>query len=259
MPADTMALRMAPACLVATVLGLVVSSSAFLVPGGPVVQSMPPQAGARLRGQGATFGESSSSSWAFLSASAAATAMAAAALRRSAMGDAKEDAVDTSRRGAALATGAALFTALMPEAFAETKAVEVDLPPKITSDPYELIGIEAGNSKQDGKEFGLRRNYKEDTYQVVKHMKISASLDKGTPNLEQFQKRVKREMNDWVALYRRQDAVVGRQSYYSLYSAINTLASHFSSYGPKFPFPNKRRQRFYQLINQTEKYLDKSK
>ena len=28
---------------------------------------------------------------------------------------------------------------------------------------------------------------------------------KGTPNMEKWNKRVKEEMNDWVALYRRQD------------------------------------------------------
>ncbi|CAE8693296.1 unnamed protein product, partial [Polarella glacialis] len=103
------------------------------------------------------------------------------------------------------------------------------------------------------------RKYRDDTYQVVKHMKISASLDKGTPNMEKWNNRIKEEMDDWFALYRRQDAVVGRQSYYSLFSAVNTLASHFTSYGPKYPFPNKLRPRFFELINTTEKYLEKGK
>ncbi|CAE7195572.1 PSB27-1 [Symbiodinium natans] len=105
----------------------------------------------------------------------------------------------------------------------------------------------------------MKSKYRQDTYQVMKHMKISASLDKGTPNMEKWNSRIKKEMNDWLALYRRQNLSVGRQSYYSLYSAINTLASHFTSYGPKFPFPNKRRPRFYELCNQVEKYLEKGK
>lgn len=134
------------------------------------------------------------------------------------------------------------------------------MPDRIKADPYELIGMaDPEDQKEDKKEFYMKREYRKDTYQVLKHMKISASLDKGTPNMEKWNKRVKEEMNDWVALYRRQDAVVGRQSYYSLYSAVNTLASHFTSYGPKFPFPTKRRPRFYELVNQTEKYLEKGK
>ncbi len=145
---------------------------------------------------------------------------------------------------------------------------------------------------------------------------------------ERWNTRIKKEMNDWLAIYRRQNVSVGRldipsaifafngvlpkrlslqhitcaswgvsickwhitperQSYYSLYSAINTLASHFTSYGailktfvakhmstcldvfkktkilsnqnditvvtgegPKFPFPNKRRPRFFELCQQ---------
>jgi len=182
----------------------------------------------------------------------------ATVVRRACKETAGED-LSTSRRSAVLP--AALFmggaAGLLPEqAFAET-----EVPDRINADPYDLIGLASPvlDSKADKKEFFMKKNYKEDTYQVLKHMKISASLDKGTPNMEKWNRRIKEEMDDWVALYRRQDAVVGRQSYYSLYSAVNTLASHFTSYGPKFPFPNKRRPRFFELVNVTEKYLEKGK
>mmetsp|Transcript_53914 Transcript_53914/g.149952 ORF Transcript_53914/g.149952 Transcript_53914/m.149952 type:complete len:285 (+) Transcript_53914:92-946(+) len=164
----------------------------------------------------------------------------------------------SSRRGAVFLAVAA-GTSLPAVALAEAPA-EVDLPSRIKVNPYELLSMsDPDDQKQDRKEFSMKRNYRGDTYQVVKHMKISASLDKGTQGMEQYQKRIKKEMDDWLALYRRQDAVVGRQSYYSLYSAVNSLASHIVSYGPKLPFPNKRRQRFFQLINQTEKFLEKGK
>ena len=137
---------------------------------------------------------------------------------------------------------------------------QVDVPDRINADPYELIGMDdPDNKKEDYKTFYMKQKYRADTYQVMKHMKISASLDKGTPNMERWNTRIKKEMNDWLAIYRRQNVSVGRQSYYSLYSAINTLASHFTSYGPKFPFPNKRRPRFFELCQQVEKYLEKGK
>lgn len=170
-----------------------------------------------------------------------------------------DDDFTVSRRSTvipAALTAAGVTGAVSVPAF----AVEVDVPDRINSDPYQLIGMEnPDNEKADRAEFYMKKQYKSDTYQVLKHMKISGSLDKGTPNMEKWNKRIKEEMNDWVALYRRQEAVVGRQSYYSLYSAVNTLASHFTSYGPKFPFPSKRRPRFYELINTTEKYLEKGK
>jgi len=205
------------------------------------------------------------SSWAAVGASAAATAALAATMRRRGLAAkakaTEEDLEAPSRRSAAAAIAAiASFGVAAAPAFAEIKEAEVDLPPRINSDPYELLGISnPDDAKVDRESFRMKRNYREDTYQVLKHMKISGSLDKGTPQMEKYQQRVKQEMDDWVALYRRQDSVVGRQSYYSLYSGVNTLASHLVSYGPKFPFPNKRRPRLYQLINQTEKYLEKKK
>lgn len=165
---------------------------------------------------------------------------------------------------AALMAAAAAFENIDP-AFAEKmgemdpKMPEVDVPERIASDPYELLSLNPDDSRADKREFYMKRAYRDDTYQVIKHMKISGSLDKGTPNMERFNNRVKEEMDDWMALYRRQDAVVGRQSYYALRSSVNALASHFTSYGPRFPFPNKRRPRFYQKIYLSEKYLEKGK
>ncbi|CAJ1401622.1 unnamed protein product [Effrenium voratum] len=175
-------------------------------------------------------------------------------------------AEELSRRAAAaplLATLAALAGGEAAHAQAANVAPSlptVDVPDRINADPYELIGMDnIDDKKEDYRTFYMKQKYRQDTYQVMKHMKISASLDKGTPNMEKWNTRVKKEMNDWLAIYRRQNLSVGRQSYYSLYSAINTLASHFTSYGPKFPFPNKRRPRFFELCQQVEKYLEKGK
>lgn len=172
---------------------------------------------------------------------------------------AQDQELELSRRSAVLPGALAAFMAALGEG-AEPALAEVDVPDRVTTDPYQLIEMKnPEDRKEDRKEFYMKKKYFEDTYQVVKHMKISASLDKGTPNMEKYNRRVKEEMDDWLALYRSSDLVVGRQSYYSLYSAINTLASHFTSYGPKFPFPSKRRPRFYELIATTEKYLEKNK
>mmetsp|Transcript_32793 Transcript_32793/g.72971 ORF Transcript_32793/g.72971 Transcript_32793/m.72971 type:complete len:206 (+) Transcript_32793:60-677(+) len=138
-------------------------------------------------------------------------------------------------------------------------AIEVQVPDKIKSDPFELLAVDPTDKKQDRAEFYMKRNYKGDTEQLLKHMRIAGVLDKGTTNMERYNKRVKEELDDWVALYRRQDKFAGRQSFYTMYTAIETLASHYTSYGPKFPFPNKRRPRFYELLNIAEKYLDKGK
>jgi len=140
-----------------------------------------------------------------------------------------------------------------------TKAPTVAVPPRIQEDPYALIEISNPDDKTANDFFEMKKQYKEDTRQVIAHMKISGSLDKGTPNMERWNKRVKEEMDDWLALYRRQDQFRGKNSFTTLYTAVDALASHIISYGPKFPFPNKRRPRLFQLINLTEKYLEKGK
>mmetsp|Transcript_53997 Transcript_53997/g.140657 ORF Transcript_53997/g.140657 Transcript_53997/m.140657 type:complete len:207 (-) Transcript_53997:339-959(-) len=165
-------------------------------------------------------------------------------------------AAEAPQRRALLLGGVAAGTAAAAQ---DALAIEVDIPDRIKEDPFDLVGVNPDSRKEDEKEFYIKKSYREDTYQLLKHMKISGSLDKGTPRMERWQKRIKEEMDDWLALYRRQEMSVGRQSYYTLYSAINTMASHIVSYGPKFPFPKKRQQRYYELLTKAERYLEKGK
>lgn len=130
-------------------------------------------------------------------------------------------------------------------------------PARIAGDPYDLI--KGGDGKVGKNEFEIRRNYQEDTVQVIKHMRISGSLEKGAPNMEAFNKQVKEEINDWVAMYRRQDNIASKQSYSNLSTAMNTLASHLVTYGNKFPFPQKRRERLFELLYRSEKFVKKGK
>lgn len=198
------------------------------------------------------------SSWAGWAALIACVATAAGRTRRcslcsrSAKGS---EATQASRRSIILPAAAVLGLA----ASAEEALAETQVPPKINEDPYALLGVTPGEKLQEKKEFKMKEKYKQDTEQLLKHMKIAGSLEKGTPNMERYNLQVKRELNDWVALYRRQDRFSGRQSFYTVYTAVEYIASHYTSYGPKFPFPNKKKKRYYELINEAEKYLEKSK
>jgi len=257
---------MAFAVLAFVVLGccaLANLTSAAFVPGALHPSTQPALGSARRYAAQSTITMSVAGTTAFAAAVGMFAAAVGAAFRSRttvmARNSVHEEEIELGRREAMLPAALLAAVSGAGPAFAEEASPAAALPTKISVDPYELLGIDPEDKKQDKKEFDMHKNYRQDTYQVVKHMKISGSIDKGAPRMEKWNKRVKEEMNDWVALYRRQDAVVGRQSYYALYSAVNTLASHFTSYGPKFPFPNKRRARFYELINQTERYLEKNK
>ncbi len=70
---------------------------------------------------------------------------------------------------------------------------------------------------------------------------------------------MKKEMIDFISFYRRFTNVSGRQSFSTLYTAINVLAGHYTSYGVKFPVPEKRRKRLYQEYNEIEKNIKKKR
>jgi photosystem II Psb27 protein len=66
-------------------------------------------------------------------------------------------------------------------------------------------------------------------------------------------------MNDFVSFYRRFDGINGKQSFSLLYTSINVLSGHYTSYGVKFPVPEKRRKRLLQEYNDIEKNIRKKR
>ncbi|KAH8098030.1 photosystem II Pbs27 [Aureococcus anophagefferens] len=106
-------------------------------------------------------------------------------------------------------------------------------------------------------DWGITSDYYTDAQKVVAHMRLATSLDKGAPDMEKIALNTKKEMIDFVAFYRRFTNVSGKQSFSTLYTAINVLAGHYTSYGPKFPVPEKRRKRLYQEYAEIEKNIKK--
>eukprot|EP00981_Chlorochromonas_danica_P008676 scaffold2267_cov187-Ochromonas_danica.AAC.5 len=89
-------------------------------------------------------------------------------------------------------------------------------------------------------DFGLAyNNYYADVAKVVNHMRYAIQLEKGNPILVEFAGKTKDEMSDFVAHYRRYNA------------------GHYTSYGPKFPVPEKRRKRLLQEFNDIERAVRK--
>ena len=104
-------------------------------------------------------------------------------------------------------------------------------------------------------DWGLTYKYEDDAARVRKHMVIATGLAKGSTNMEDFGKNMKKEMVDFVSYYRRFPKVAGKPSFSTLYTSINVLAGHYTSYGFKYPLPEKRRKRLYQEYNEIEKSL----
>jgi photosystem II Psb27 protein len=107
--------------------------------------------------------------------------------------------------------------------------------------------------------WGLTFKYDEDAAQVREHMFLATSLGKGSERMEDFGKNMKKEMIDFVSYYRRFPKIAGKPSFSTLYTSINVLAGHYTSYGYKYPLPEKRRKRLYQEYAEIEKSLKRSR
>ena len=90
-------------------------------------------------------------------------------------------------------------------------------------------------------------------------MVVATGLGKGATKMEDFGKEMKKEMIEFVSYYRRFPKVAGKPSFSTLYTSINVLAGHYTSYGFKYPLPEKRRKRLYQEYAEIEKSLKRGR
>ena len=141
-----------------------------------------------------------------------------------------------------IATGAAFGIALGPS----VARAEIVVPPQSTDYEFPV-------------DWGLTFRYEEDAAKVRKHMIIATGMAKGSDKMEEFGKNLKKEMVDFVSYYRRFQNVAGKPSFSTLYTSINVLAGHYTSYGFKYPLPEKRRKRLYQEYAEVEKSLKRNR
>ena len=152
------------------------------------------------------------------------------------------DVQDATRRDFfSKAVGAAALLTVPQQALAE-----IEVPPQTTEYDFPT-------------NWGLSYNYQEDAEKVREHMMIATALGKGAPQMEDFGKNMKKEMIDFVSYYRRFPKVAGKPSFSTLYTAINVVAGHYTSYGFKYPLPEKRRKRLYQEYNEINKSLKRGR
>jgi photosystem II Psb27 protein len=109
------------------------------------------------------------------------------------------------------------------------------------------------------EDWGLSFKYDEDAAKVREHMVLATTLGKGADRMEDYGKNMKKEMVDFVSYYRRFPKIAGKPSFSTLYTAINVLAGHYTSYGYKYPLPEKRRKRLFQEYAEINKSLKRDR
>jgi len=150
-----------------------------------------------------------------------------------------------------LATAAVLLPLL------QANAAETSAKPSSSSSPaVEEVKVDLGPPPTD---FTLKNDYYADCQQVVNHMRYAVQLEKGNPLLPEIAQKTKNEMIEFVSFYRRFQGIAGKQSFSLLYTSVNVLSGHYTSYGVKFPVPEKRRKRLLQEMNDIEKNIRKKR
>merc|ERR1712232_1094933 len=161
------------------------------------------------------------------------------------MGVTAADTAVSDRRAFFQKIGAASVTAAA--VFPVVASAEIEVPPQVTE--YEFP-----------TDWGMKyKSYEEDAAKVRNHMVVATGLGKGATEMETFGKNMKQEMVDFVSYYRRFPKVAGKPSFSTLYTSINVLAGHYTSYGFRYPLPEKRRKRLYQEYAEITKSLKRGR
>lgn len=101
---------------------------------------------------------------------------------------------------------------------------------------------------------GLTGSYREDTLAVIETLKTALSLPDDAPEKAAAQAKARQTINDFAALYRRNNSVERLSSFTTMRTALNSLAGHYSSY-PNRPVPEKLKNRLDLEFNRVEAAL----
>jgi photosystem II Psb27 protein len=97
-------------------------------------------------------------------------------------------------------------------------------------------------------------DYQQDTLTVIDTLRTAINLPDDSPDKNAAETNARNLINDFFALYRRDNAVEGLSSFATTRTALNALAGHYSSY-PNRPVPDKLKKRLEQEFKQVEAAL----
>ncbi len=103
---------------------------------------------------------------------------------------------------------------------------------------------------------GLTGNFRGDTLALINSLRTAIELPEDAPNKAAAQTDARVKINDFVALYRRDEALNSLASFTTIRTALNSLAAHYASY-PNRPLPDKLKKRLEQEFRQVEVALER--
>eukprot|EP00667_Euglena_gracilis_P015539 EG_transcript_16166 len=106
---------------------------------------------------------------------------------------------------------------------------------------------------------GEDAGYPGDTQNIIAEIKSVLVLAADDPTKPDRITTLRRDMNSYVAKYRRDTRYGGRASFGNVYSVINAVAGHYNTFGVKTPIPKKRATQIVSEIGTAEQLLAKGR
>lgn len=98
---------------------------------------------------------------------------------------------------------------------------------------------------------GLTGNYRDDTLNLISSLRTAIELPEDAPQKAEAQAEARDLINSFASRYRRDSSVSGLASFTTMQTALNGLASHYTSY-PNRPVPEKLKDRLDREFKQIE-------
>ncbi|EME28982.1 Photosystem II lipoprotein Psb27 [Galdieria sulphuraria] len=107
--------------------------------------------------------------------------------------------------------------------------------------------------------FKLTGQYEQDVRNMVESLRMACDLQRDTPEHDSTVQRIRKQMSDFVSFYRRNPNVAGSPSFSTIYTAINTVAGHYTTFGTEYPIPEKRKARLEQQFKDIERAVSRGR
>lgn len=102
-----------------------------------------------------------------------------------------------------------------------------------------------------GNATSLTGNYTNDTLAVVESLTTAIQIPADADNKKEVQTKARKQMNDYISRYRRNNKYGSLKSFTTMQTALNALAGYYTTFGNR-PISEKLQTRLLQEFKQVE-------
>ncbi|PSO56993.1 MAG: photosystem II protein Psb27 [Cyanobacteria bacterium QH_8_48_120] len=118
-----------------------------------------------------------------------------------------------------------------------------------------VLVVVVGLTGCSNPETGLSGDYRQDTLTVLDNLNTVIELPEDDPKKSQMQEKARKQINAYVARYRRDNSIAGLRSFTTMRTALNALGGYYNSSSNR-PLPEDEKERLKQEFASVERSLE---